>query len=614
MDALDYRAHRAPDRRVWRESSSVAAETAPEVRIVVEPGDAQDRERPPGELEMLERLAGARIAHADERGVVLEVLELAAQIVDSNHPIVFLGHVESDSMEAHSLAGSPKVVRMSAPNVIRRVLTSGAGEIVNDAAVDPDVGSLLPSAGEVRQVIAAPLTIAGRRTGVLAAFNSNRGAFVDRELRMLTVLADRAAILVENTRLESTVERQGQELTGLHRLSRVLAAAETVEQAIEESVRIVTDLLVCGRTVVLLFDEDLNELIVRPPAYGLTGQDVSGMAISLATPSLLSTVFRTATPLVSNDASADAWVGNSFQRTFDIDSLLVVPLTAGSRSIGVLAAANAAKGAFDDDDLRFTTLLGARIGTVIEASESRERERDLLQELREADRTRTEFVSMLAHELKGPMTTIKGFADILQRHSPRLDPSRRTEYFDIVTQEIDRLSTLVNDLLDVARMDAGTLRSDLQPTDLPEIVADLLEVHSSLTDAHRIESAMDDNLPRVMADKDRIRQVLLNLLQNATRYSPSGSTVTVEATVIVDEEQRWVRVAVADEGIGVPEEDRERVFGKFVMLPKPDWAQRGTGLGLFISKGIVEAHGGRIWVESEPGRGSTFFFTLRVAV
>jgi signal transduction histidine kinase len=466
----------------------------------------------------------------------------------------------------------------------------------------------------VRQVIAAPLTIAGSRTGVLAAFNSNRGAFVDRELRMLTVLADRAAILIENTRLESTVERQGQELTGLHRLSRVLAAVETVELAIEESVRIVSDLLVCERTVVLLFDEDLNALIVRPPAYGLAGQDVSGMAISLATPSLLSTVFRTATPLVSNDASADAWVGDSFQRAFDIDSLLVVPLTAGSRSIGVLAAANAGKGAFDDDDLRFTTLLGARIGNVIEASESRERERDLLQELREADRTRTEFVSMLAHELKGPMTTIKGFADILQRHSPRLDPSRRTEYFDIVTQEIDRLSTLVNDLLDVARMDAGTLRSDLQPTDLPEIVANLLEVHSSLTDAHRIESAIDDNLPSVMADKDRIRQVLLNLLQNATRYSPSGSTVTVEATVIVEDDKRWVRVAVADEGIGVPEEDRERVFSKFVMLPKPDWAQRGTGLGLFISKGIVEAHGGRIWIESEPGRGSTFFFTLRVAV
>ncbi len=118
-------------------------------------------------------------------------------------------------------------------------------------------------------------------------------------------------------------------------------------------------------------------------------------------------------------------------------------------------------------------------------------------------------------------------------------------------------------------------------------------------------------LPKVQGDADRIRQVLLNLLTNATRYSPEGTSVTVEARVMDD--QQSVQVAVRDEGIGISAEDQKRLFTKFVSLPKPAWIPKGTGLGLYITKGIVEGHGGSMWLESTVGEGSTFYFTLPVA-
>ncbi|MDQ3877759.1 MAG: ATP-binding protein, partial [Actinomycetota bacterium] len=159
--------------------------------------------------------------------------------------------------------------------------------------------------------------------------------------------------------------------------------------------------------------------------------------------------------------------------------------------------------------------------------------------------------------------------------------------------------------------EAGTLRYDLEPMSIGELVDSILQVHSSLRSDHLIEADIPKDLPLVRGDRDRLRQVVINLLTNATRYSPAGTVVTISARYA--EEVGAVQVSVSDEGIGIPEEDRDRIFGKFAMLPKPSWVKKGTGLGLFITKGIIDAHGGRLWVDSEPGHGSTFNFTVAVA-
>ncbi|MGH2819051.1 MAG: sensor histidine kinase, partial [Actinomycetota bacterium] len=263
--------------------------------------------------------------------------------------------------------------------------------------------------------------------------------------------------------------------------------------------------------------------------------------------------------------------------------------------------------------LKFTSVLAGRIAGVIDAGRSRTRERELMHMLREADRTKSDFVSILAHELRGPMTTIRGLSETVQKQWDGIDESRRKDFLGIVAKEIDRLARLVNDLLDLSRMDAGTLRYDLEPVALVDLVENVLTVHPSLRAQHLVTSALPDDLPKVLGDRERIHQVLLNLISNANRYSPQGTTVTILGDVIDEPGGRAVRIGVKDEGIGIAEEDMDRLFAKFATLPKPSWTAKGTGLGLYISKGIVEAHGGRIWAESEPGKGSTFYFTMILA-
>jgi signal transduction histidine kinase len=146
---------------------------------------------------------------------------------------------------------------------------------------------------------------------------------------------------------------------------------------------------------------------------------------------------------------------------------------------------------------------------------------------------------------------------------------------------------------------------------MTDMIESILSVHTSITEGHELEVELDPDLPKVIGDKERLRQVVMNLLTNATRYSPDGTTITLRATT--EQDPLAVKVAVTDQGIGIASGDEDRIFSKFAMLAKPAWTKKGTGLGLFITKEIVDAHSGRIWVDSNVGEGSTFSFTVPIA-
>lgn len=235
-----------------------------------------------------------------------------------------------------------------------------------------------------------------------------------------------------------------------------------------------------------------------------------------------------------------------------------------------------------------------------------------IERLREVDQTKSDFVSILAHELNGPMTSVIGFGRILKEQWDTIAPPKREELFELATRELNRLARLVKDLLDLSRLDQGTLRYEMQEVSLREMIDGLLALHSSLTADHEVVDDVGADLPQVHGDPDRIRQVLLNLVGNAARYSPAGTTITIRAERLKDVNGALVKIAVSDEGIGLDDAEVGRLFTKFGRIKKPAWAKEGTGLGLYITKGIVEAHGGRIWVRSRKGEGSTFCFTLPV--
>ena len=229
---------------------------------------------------------------------------------------------------------------------------------------------------------------------------------------------------------------------------------------------------------------------------------------------------------------------------------------------------------------------------------------------KELDRLKSQLLSTVSHELRTPLASIKGFATTLLRQDVAWDDDTRREFLAIIDQESDRLSELIGNLLDMARVEAGTLRVEPEPTSLRPIVEETVRTYSVMTSQHQFQIEMPRRLPQVMADPRRVRQVLRNLLENAVKYSPAGGPITVTAEVRPDA----VQIGVTDRGIGIQPEHLDRVFDRFCQVDSASTRKvGGSGLGLSICKAIVEAHKGRIWVDSRVGVGSSFYFTLPLA-
>ncbi|OQX90230.1 MAG: hypothetical protein B6D57_04250 [Candidatus Coatesbacteria bacterium 4484_99] len=232
-------------------------------------------------------------------------------------------------------------------------------------------------------------------------------------------------------------------------------------------------------------------------------------------------------------------------------------------------------------------------------------------ELKKLDTAKTEFLNITSHELRSPLTSILGYAEILSEGlvGPVTDGQRESAYG--ILRNARQLERLINDLLDFTQMETGRLRLDTEVCDLKPIIKDAVESMRP-----RIEEAgcavsieVPPDLPPSICDARRITQVLYNLIGNAVKFSPDGGTITISANKV----DRFIRISVKDEGVGIPEENQEKIFDKFYQVDMSDTRRaRGLGLGLAISKAIIDAHGGSIWVDSKPEKGSTFYFTVPI--
>jgi PAS domain S-box-containing protein len=223
------------------------------------------------------------------------------------------------------------------------------------------------------------------------------------------------------------------------------------------------------------------------------------------------------------------------------------------------------------------------------------------------EQMKSDFVSAVSVELRTPLTSIYGFAQTLLREDVAFGETERRTFLEFIARESERLTTIVDTLLNVARIETGDLSVSIEPTDVAAVVGDVLETAEDAAGAngHRFVAEIDVHGAAASADPDKLRQVLDQLISNAVKYSPAGGTVTVSAR----RRDEAIEVAVEDEGIGIPASERERIFKKFY---KPGGAP-GTGLGLFIAQGLVREMGGKMWVDSEEGRGSRFAFELPLA-
>jgi signal transduction histidine kinase len=288
--------------------------------------------------------------------------------------------------------------------------------------------------------------------------------------------------------------------------------------------------------------------------------------------------------------------------------MLSAPLTVGDKVVGAIGLGNpVTTRSFSSHDKQLLTALADYAAIAIENAR-------LYEEVRRADQAKSEFVSLVVHEMGTPLTSIGCYADVLlQGYSEQPLTEKQEQYLRVIRSNTDRMQILLADLQDISRIETGHLNLDLQPIDLADVLTNALEATRRQIEARsqKLSVKVPQDLPPVYADPTRLEQILINLISNAYKYTPKGGRIRVQAS----RKDGYVHCVVADTGIGISAEDQERLFTEFFRSENPDVRERqGTGLGLCIVKSLVELQGGQINVESELGKGTTFWFTVPEAV
>jgi signal transduction histidine kinase len=290
-----------------------------------------------------------------------------------------------------------------------------------------------------------------------------------------------------------------------------------------------------------------------------------------------------------------------------LHSLLVVPLSLGARLVGVLWLAPV--GQPSDSwvtEASFWQPVGALIGLALDHAQ-REAQGASPTPQPPTDQTRSEALAILSHELRTPLAAIKGYATALLLDEVEWTPEEQHEFLTLIDRECDTVQAMISEVLDSALIDAGHLGIELEPVRLPHLSREVADEIQRQTTSHRLVVDFPADFPLLMADARRLRQVLRNLLDNAVKYSPDGGLIVMRGEVRPGD----VVVSIADQGVGIAPEDLIPLFDKYFRVQRTSGEHvPGTGLGLPITRAIVEAHGGRIWAESKLGQGTTFHFSL----
>jgi signal transduction histidine kinase len=430
------------------------------------------------------------------------------------------------------------------------------------------------------------------------------GWLVHRLLGQTNVAENRAA---EAERLQGELGRRADVLEAANRCARALSSSLELDEAFDAFIREVRGMIPFDRIAIVLSEEGTAQVMA---VAGAGADDV--LPPGSARPihgTLLEEILRTNQTVYRRDmADADFPEEEEFL-ALGLRCRLATPLLQGTRAIGMLSLVRNEPDSFSPGEIELAALLGRLVATAVQNIRAYEAERKTVEELRRLSALRADFVSLVSHELRTPMAAVIGSARTLQQRWRELSPEQRESFLELIAGETGRLATLIGDVLDTSRIEAGTFSFRFTDVDLGELVRDSVATAQVGQDEVRLLAEVRDPLPRVRGDFERLRQVLMNLIDNAVKYSPPNGQVEVRA---YGEDGR-VRVDVSDRGPGIAREDQGLIFEKFGRVAGGGAHRPGTGLGLFIARSIAEAHGGSLDVWSAPEQGSTFILDLPTA-
>ena len=407
----------------------------------------------------------------------------------------------------------------------------------------------------------------------------------------------------EAERLRDELGHRADVLEAANRVARALASSLELPEAFGAFIRELRGLVPFERTAIVLVEGDTATTMATAGA-GAEMVFPPGNAGPLEG-SVLEQVLQ-GRIVIRRDLEERQYPEDDLLLGLGLRSELVAPLLLGARPIGMLTLSRDRPDAFSEDEIELVALLGRLVATAVQNIRAYEAERRRVDELARLSALRADFVSLVSHELRSPMAAVIGAARTLQDRWRMLGVAQRESFLALIADETDRLAALVGDVLDTSRLEAGTFSYRFEDVDLARLITDAVESATLAQQDVKVVSAVNGNLPAIRGDRARLRQVLGNLIDNAVKYSPEAGSVEVSALAA----DGGVRIAVRDDGPGIPREHQARIFEKFGRVDVPGASKPGTGLGLFIARSIAEAHGGSLEVSSIPREGATFVLTL----
>jgi signal transduction histidine kinase len=490
-----------------------------------------------------------------------------------------------------------------------------------DVVTDPEYGHR-GIAEHFRMVLAVPMLRDGAPIGAITVNRRDRRPFSAKQIALLETFAAQAVIAIENVRLFQELQSRTQDLA---RSVEQLQALGAVGQAVSSTLDLETVLttivsradLLAGADGGAIYEYDETGKVFYLRATQRLGEEV--IAPTRSEPirlgeGALGRTAETRQPVEVPDIRAvGAYEGRMrdiLSRT-DFRAVLAVPLLREGRILGGLVVLRKTPGRFAPESVDLLKTLAAQSAIAIQNARLFSELEDKSRELEAASRHKSEFLANMSHELRTPLNAIIGFSEVLGEMMFGELNDKQAEYVQDILSSGRHLLALINDILDLSKVEAGRMELELSRFDLPAAIGSAVILVRERATRHglALDVSVDDRLGPFVGDERKIRQVLLNLLSNAVKFTPEGGRIAVRAAPA----NGAVEVSVSDTGIGIAPEDQEAVFQEFRQVGT-DYAKKreGTGLGLALARRFVDLHGGRIWVKSRLGEGSTFTFTLPV--
>jgi signal transduction histidine kinase len=563
----------------------------------------------------------------DIQPVLDVVAENAAKVCGANDAVIRL--VEENVLRTAAHYGPVSDVAAERP-IDRR--SPGGRAVVDRQVIHIEDALSLPETefpethpselrGSIRTVLAVPLMREDVSIGSIHIRRTEVRHFTDKQIMLLKTFADQAVIAIENVRLFKELEARTQELAqsvgelrALGEVGQAVSSTLDLQTVLSTIVRHAVQLSRTDGGVIYEYDEAAEEFHLRAShlmeaevveALQATpvrpGQGATGRAATMRAPVQL--------PDILNEQE---FTGSKIRPLFarlGYRSVLAVPLLREGRIMGALTVWRKQAGSFSTEVVQLLQTFATQSALAIQNARLFREIEDKSRQIEAANRHKSEFLANMSHELRTPLNAIIGFSEVLgERMFGELN-EKQAEYTEDILSSGRHLLSLINEILDLSKVEAGRMELELDTFDLPLAIDNARTFVRERATKHGInlDVTVDERIGDFVGDERKIKQILLNLLSNAVKFTPEGGRIGINAR----QSDGSVEISVSDTGIGIAPEDQPKIFEEFRQVGS-DYAHKteGTGLGLTLAKKFVELHGGKIWVESEVGKGSTFSFTL----